>query len=137
MADKSPQPESLEGLRVTIDRIVYQRLPESASPDLPHSFVYFISIHNDSDLTVTLKGRKWVVRHDDGTSLVVEGDGVVGEFPVIPPGEKFSYNSRHVFATRTATAEGAYLGLDETGRRIVVRIPLFKMIVPQGEFDEE
>jgi uncharacterized protein affecting Mg2+/Co2+ transport len=42
-----------------------------------------------------------------------------------------------VFATRTATAEGAYLGLDETGRRIVVRIPLFKMIVPEGEFDEE
>ena len=126
-------PVELEGLRVTVDRLVYQRLPASASPDRPHSFVYFLSIRNNSPVTVTIKGRKWVVRHDDGTSLVVEGDGVVGEFPVIPPGERFSYNSRHVISTRTAMAEGAYLGVDETGRRIVVRIPRFDLVVPESE----
>ena len=126
-------PVELEGLRVTVDRLVYQRLPMPTSPDRPHSFVYFLSIRNDSAVTVTIKGRKWVVRHDDGTSLVVEGDGVVGEFPVIAPGEHFSYNSRHVISTRTAIAEGAYLGVDETGRRIVVRIPRFDLVVPDSE----
>ena len=136
--DEAPvAPVELEGLRVTIDRLVYQRLSDMDSPDRPHSFVYFISIRNDSPLAVTIKGRKWVVRHDDGTSLVVEGDGVVGEFPTVGSGESYSYNSRHIIVTRTALAEGAYLGLDETGRRVVVRIPRFGMVVPDDEFDAE
>jgi ApaG protein len=136
--DEAPvAPIELEGLRVTIDRLVYRRVPEDESPDRPHSFIYFISIRNDSPVAVTIKGRKWVVRHDDGTSLVLEGDGVVGEFPTVSPGERYSYNSRHIIHTRTATAEGAYLGLDETGRRVVVRIPRFGMVVPESEFDAE
>lgn len=116
----------IEGLHVTIDQIVYAPdLP--APPEEPHSFVYFISIRNDSDITVTIKGRKWVVRDANGKMIAVEGDGVVGEFPTIPPGEKFSYNSRHVLATPTGEAEGSYIGLDENGNRILVRIPLFHM----------
>ncbi|MFM7099615.1 MAG: ApaG domain [Verrucomicrobiota bacterium] len=119
----------LEGLRVTIDKLVYRRLP-TGTTDRPHSFVYFISIHNDTDTQVTIKGRKWVVSHDDGSVQVVEGDGVVGETPSIPPGGKFSYNSQHLLNTRCATAEGAYLGQDEQGRGVVVRIPRFRMVVP-------
>ena len=124
-------PVELDGLRVTLDKLVYQRLTPEQSPDKPHSFIYHISIRNDSDVTVTIKGRKWVVTHDDGTQLTVEGDGVVGEFPEIPPGEKFSYNSRHVIRTNTAVAEGAYLGVDENGRRVLTRIPKFKLAVPK------
>ena len=123
-------PLELEGLRVTIDRLRYQRLSPEQSPDRPHSFIYRISIHNDSPVTVTIKGRKWVVTHDDGTQLVVEGDGVVGETPSILPQEKFSYESRHIIGTQTAEAEGAYLGLDETGRRVFTRIPRFKLVGP-------
>jgi ApaG protein len=119
----------LPGLRVTVDRLLYQKLKPEQS-DKPHSFIYFISIHNDSDVPVTIRGRKWVVNHSDGTTLVVEGDGVVGETPTIQPGAKFSYNSRHLIATDSAVAEGAYLGIDESGRRVVVRIPRFPMCVP-------
>ena len=122
----------LAGLRVTLDKLLYQRLRPEQSPGKPHSFIYHLSIHNDSEVTVTIKGRKWVVSHDDGTQLVVEGDGVVGESPTITPGQKFSYNSRHVIGTRTAVAEGAYLGLDEDGRRVVVRIPRFKLAAPDA-----
>lgn len=122
-------PVELAGLRVTVDRLVYRRLTADQSPE-PHSFVYFITIHNDSTLAVTIKGRKWVVIHDDGNTLVVEGDGVVGETPLIPPGGRFSYNSQHILSTRSAVAEGAYLGVDENGRRIVTRIPKFRMTVP-------
>lgn len=119
----------LAGLRVTVDRLVYRRCDPATARD-PHSFVYFISIHNDSEVTVTIRGRKWVVTHADGHVLVVEGDGVVGETPTLKPGEKFSYNSQHTISTRSASAEGAYLGIDELGRRVVARIPRFKMVVP-------
>src|SRR5882757_2569415 len=82
------------GLRVTVDRVVYQTDAETP-PDRPHCFAYFISIHNNSDVAVTIKGRKWVVTNAQKQITVVEGDGVVGQFPTIEPGGKFSYNSRH------------------------------------------
>jgi ApaG protein len=119
----------LPGLKVTVDRLLYQRLKTDQS-EKPHSFIYFISIHNNSDVAVTIRGRKWVVTHDDGSVLVVEGDGVVGETPTIQPGGKFSYNSRHIIGTDSAMAEGAYLGVDDSGRRVMMRIPRFRMEVP-------
>jgi ApaG protein len=119
----------LPGLKVTVDRLLYQRLKTEQS-EKPHSFIYFISIHNNSEVAVTIRGRKWVVTHDDGSVLVVEGDGVVGETPTIQPGGKFSYNSRHIIGTDSAMAEGAYLGVDDCGRRVMMRIPKFRMEVP-------
>ena len=117
------------GLRVTVDQVIYQ--PQVATPpDRPHCFVYFISIHNDTDLPVTIKGRKWVVTEEHGEITAVEGDGVVGQFPTIEPGEKFSYNSFHLLETRSAVAEGSYLGMDSMRRKVLTRIPRFKMVVP-------
>jgi ApaG protein len=116
------------GLTVTVDQVIYH--PDLKSPpDRPHSFVYFISIHNDTELPVTIKGRKWVVTNANGEITAVEGDGVVGQFPLIEPGEKFSYNSRHILDTRTGVAEGSYLGVDSLGRRVITRIPRFEMRV--------
>ena len=118
----------LPGLRVTVDRVLHQ--PEAQTPpDRPHCFVYFITIHNDSDVTVTIKGRKWVVKNERGEITAVEGDGVVGQFPKIEPGESFSYNSCHLNDTNTAIAEGSYIGMDERGRKVLTRIPRFEMRV--------
>ena len=120
----------LPGLHVTVDRVVYQ--PDAQTPaDRPHCFAYFISIHNDSDVPVTIKGRKWVVRNALGEITAVEGDGVVGQSPTIAPGEKFSYNSYHLLDTDVAVAEGGYLGVDSLGRKVVTRIPRFEMRVPR------
>ena len=117
------------GLRVTVDRVVYQ--PQVETPaDRPHCFVYFLSIHNDTDLAVTIKGRKWIVTNDRGEITAVEGAGVVGQFPTVNPGDKFSYNSFHLVDTRTAVAEGSYLGVDASGRTVLARIPRFKLVVP-------
>ena len=116
-------------LRVTVDRVVYQ--PQAATPaDRPFCFVYFITIHNDTDEAVTIKGRKWVVTSDTGEITAVEGEGVVGETPEIPPGGSFSYNSFHLLDTPTAIAQGSYLGLDARGRKVLTRIPKFEMTVP-------
>ena len=125
--NQSGTPVELDGLRVTVDRLIYRHVPVA---DKPHSFVYFISIHNDTDVEVTLQRRKWVVTSDDGTQLVFVGDGIVGQTPVIKPGGKFTYNSQHLIATASAVAEGAYGGIDENGRQVVTRIPKFRMVVP-------
>lgn len=116
----------LPGLRVTVDRVVYH--PEAETPpERPHCFVYFITIHNDSEVTVTIKGRKWVVTNERGEVTAVEGDGVVGEFPEIEPGDHFTYNSFHLNDTKTAAAEGSYIGMDSLGRKVLTRIPRFQM----------
>lgn len=116
-------------LYVTVDRVLFQ--PQAATPpDRPYCFVYFITIHNNTDTTVTIKGRKWVVTNANGEITAVEGEGVVGETPEIPPSGKFSYNSFHLLDTPTAVAQGSYLGIDETGRKVLTRIPKFEMAAP-------
>jgi len=126
-------PASLElpGLRVELDNLVYRHGGQQLPPDKPHAFIYFLTIRNDSDRTVTLLGRKWVVEHADGTQLVIEGDKIVGETPTLAPGEHFSYNSYHV-GQCDAKAHGSFHGVDEHGARIFVRIPAFEMNVPRN-----
>ncbi|MBK27994.1 MAG: ApaG domain [Verrucomicrobiota bacterium] len=121
--------QELEGLTVVVDRVVYQ--PDMATPeDRPHCFAYFITIHNSSKTTVTIKGRKWVVDEADGKKTVVEGDGVVGLFPKLEPGETFDYHSFHLFGGEWAVANGSYIGIDDKGNTVVTRIPEFRMDVP-------
>ena len=121
-------PRELPGLTVTVDQVVHAQ-EFSGPPSKPHVFVYFITIANESAETVTIKGRKWVVREASGETLAVEGDGVVGEFPCLEPGQQFRYNSSHAVAT-DAVAEGAYLGLTDAGEAVFTRIPPFEIRVP-------
>ena len=118
----------LQGLNVKVDDVIY--MPSLEAPEeKPHPFVYFISIRNQSGERVTIRGRKWIVREDDGEVSVVEGEGVVGQTPVIEPGEDFSYNSYHVVA-RNAMVEGAFFGETATGEWVFARIPAFRLEVP-------
>jgi ApaG protein len=118
----------LPGLWVSLDRVEYNP-HEEGTPDRPYGFVYHITIHNDSTRVVTIKGRKWVVTNSDGSKLVIEGDGVVGEYPRLTPGTQFHYQSYHLVAS-DSVAEGSYLGQVEDGERVFTRIPPFKMEVP-------
>lgn len=128
MADMAGVIREFEGLRVKVDDVIY--MPSlDAPPTKPHPFVYFISIHNDSPIPVTIRGRKWVVNEDEGEVTVVEGDGVVGQTPTIAPGEHFSYNSYHVVA-KGALASGAFFGETATGDWVFARIPEFRLNVP-------
>ena len=117
----------LPGLRVVVDEVV--SLPDVQGPDETlHRFAYFLTIVNDSSETVTIKGRKWVVSEKNGNVTVVEGDGVVGEFPCIAPGEQFSYDSSHLVAV-DAIAEGALLGVAMSGEVVLAKIPPFALTV--------
>lgn len=121
----------LPGLTASLDKLCYHHGGASLPPDKPHAFVYFVTIHNGSELTVTLLGRKWVVEHADGTRLVIEGDKIVGETPRLAPGEQFSYNSYHVTGI-DAAAHGSFHGVDENGSRVHVLLPRFDMNIPRG-----
>lgn len=118
----------LTGLEVKVEDVIY--MPSLEAPaQKPHPFVYFITIYNETDRPVTIQGRKWLVR--EGSQIeVVEGDGVIGQKPVIAPGGSFSYNSYHV-TKNDAVAEGAFFGLTDDGEWIFARIPEFKLLVPE------
>jgi len=121
--------QELPGLWVKVDRLEYAA-DSHAPPHRPHRFAYYITIHNDSLRVVTINRRKWVVTNAQGHRLVVEGDGVVGQFPRLTPGDRFHYNSYHLLDT-DSVAEGAYIGSDEEGQQVIVRIPPFTMKIPQ------
>lgn len=120
--------ENLPGLTVTVDKLIYDPSRPS-QPGRPHTFSYYLSIHNQSDEAVSLFGRKWIVRDVAGDTLVTEGDGIVGQFPRIEPGGTFSYNSFHVIKT-DSTATGSFFGKTDEGRLVCVRIPEFEMQPP-------
>jgi ApaG protein len=123
-----PSPTELPGLRVKVDRVVHMPQLE-APPDRPHPFVYFITVVNESLVPVTIKGRKWVVTDAEGRCVVIEGDGVVGEFPHLKPQTQFSYNSYHTIGS-DSVAEGAFFGVTDSGEAVFTRIPRFEMRVP-------
>jgi len=117
----------IDGVRVEVDEVVY--MPSLHSPpDKPHPFIYFITIYNDSDKVIQVLGRKWLVTEVSGESVVVEGNGVIGEKPTLSPGESFSYNSYHVVAC-SGEASGALYGISE-GDRFMVEIPDFDLRCP-------
>lgn len=121
--------EELSGLTVNINDVIY--MPDLEAPDdRPHPFVYFVTITNNSEETVAIRGRKWVLTQESGEITIVEGDGVVGQFPNLKVGEDFSYNSYHVISA-DCVAEGAFFGATEDGRAVFTRIPQFELSVPK------
>jgi ApaG protein len=125
----APTSVEIPGLTAHLDRLVHHQGGPCLPEGKPHAFVYFITIRNHSDRTVTLLGRKWVILHDDGSRLVIEGDKIVGETPRLAPGEHFAYNSYHITGSN-ASVHGCFHGADETGRHIHVTLAPFDMVIP-------
>ncbi|MDG2122140.1 MAG: ApaG domain [Verrucomicrobiales bacterium] len=126
---KDVVPEEFAELEVSVDDVLY--MPSLDAPvERPHPFVYFITITNGSAETVQILARKWIVSEAGGETVVVEGDGVVGQKPLLEPGEKFSYNSYHV-VNRDSRVKGAFFGKTVAGRVVYVLVPEFDLHVPQ------
>jgi len=75
-----------------------------------------------------ITGRKWVITNVDEHKLIVEGDGVVGEFPELSPGESYHYHSYHLLDS-TSTATGLYWAEDDEGNQVAARLAAFEMKV--------
>ena len=79
----SPPSEELDGLTVRLDDLRYQYGGPNVPPETPHVFIYFITIENNSNRSVKLLGRKWIIQDAEGETLVIEGDKIVGVQPAM------------------------------------------------------
>ena len=121
--------KEIKGLSVALNRLVYFHEPEKTKVGAEHAFIYFITISNLSQTTVTLNGRRWMIKYENGHQDIIDGVGIVGKEPTLACGESFSYNSYHT-ATCNCIAHGAFHGFEASGFAIHVRIPEFQMIIP-------
>ena len=94
-------------------------------------FSYFITIENQNDFTVQLLRRKWKIFDSSGGNTEVEGKGVVGEQPIILPGEHYSYESACSLVSPIGRMYGNYLMARKTDNKTFkVEIPEFELVVP-------
>jgi ApaG protein len=118
-----------KGIKITVET-EYQ--PEYSSPSQYHYvFTYRVTIENGSGHTIQLLRRKWYI-HDVNTSVrTVEGEGVVGQQPVIEPGEKHQYVSGCNLKSGIGKMYGSYeMEQIIDGIKFQVGIPEFLMIFP-------
>ncbi|KGK00542.1 Co2+/Mg2+ efflux protein ApaG [Thalassotalea sp. ND16A] len=93
-------------------------------------FSYTITIENNSDKTMQLISRSWLITDADGNKVSVEGDGVVGQQPVLQSGQRYRYSSGSILKTPIGTMEGFYTMKDLQGNQHKVEIPVFGLSVP-------
>lgn len=121
--------EVTRGVRVSVE-VEYQ--PEYSSPSQYHFvFTYRVTIENNSDSTLQLRSRKWFI-HDAGSApRIVEGEGVVGQQPVLEPGQEHQYMSGCNLKSGIGKMHGVYnMERIVDGAEIEVTIPEFSMIAP-------
>lgn len=108
-------------------------LTERSSPAKGYFFwAYTIDIVNHGEETVQLKTRHWKITDAMGRLQEVKGPGVVGEEPVLKPGESFEYTSGVPLPTPSGFMEGSYGMVTEDGSSFDVDIPLFSLDTPQS-----
>ncbi|RYF16778.1 MAG: Co2+/Mg2+ efflux protein ApaG [Comamonadaceae bacterium] len=101
-------------------------LPEQSSPEQGlWSFAYTITISNTGEVPAQLISRHWVITNELGEIEEVKGLGVVGQQPLLRPGESFEYTSGCRLRTASGTMQGSYFCVAEDGERFEVDIPPF------------
>ena len=117
-----------DGLRIQVDAIYS---PEHSQPNTNHwFFLYTIRISNEGAETCQLISRHWIIRDGTGKIEEVRGDGVVGEQPVLEPGDEFEYTSGCPLATPFGSMEGSYQMVTEAGTQFDAEIARFELREP-------
>ncbi|MCU0453635.1 MAG: Co2+/Mg2+ efflux protein ApaG [Bacteroidetes bacterium] len=88
-------------------------------------FAYFIAIENLGGETVQLLRRHWTIQHSTGKIEEVDGEGVVGKQPVIPPGHTHEYHSFCILESMEGSMEGTYLMRKKNGTTFEAVVPRF------------
>ncbi len=123
-----PHSATTDGIIV---RVSVSYLPEQSEPSKSRWFwAYHIRIENEADQSIKLVSREWTIRDGRGARHEVRGEGVVGEQPLIEPGESFDYVSGCPLSTPTGSMEGRYFMVAADGSRFPVDIPRFPLVAP-------
>ncbi len=109
-------------------------LPERSAPDRQQYFwSYTIAITNLGNETVQLQTRHWIITDGTGHRQNIRGEGVVGEKPVLAPGERFEYTSGVPLPTASGIMAGRYQMVTESGERFEIEVPTFSLDSPDGK----
>ena len=113
-------------------QVVPRFLTERSSPENGYFFwAYTITLTNQGRETVQLKTRHWRITDANGRLQEVRGDGVVGEQPVLKPGEHYEYTSGVPLPTPSGFMTGTYGMVTAAGERFDIDIPAFSLDLPQ------
>ena len=111
-------------------------LEDQSEPDDQHYvWAYQITINNLSTQSVQLKSRYWKITDSNGTKQEVKGKGVVGQQPILNPGEKFEYTSGTPLSTPSGFMEGYYKMEKKNGLIFEASIPQFSLDSPFTTFN--
>jgi ApaG protein len=117
-----------DGVRVAVEA---RYSPEHSQPQSNQwFFLYTIRISNEGEQTCQLVSRHWIIRNAAGEMDEVRGPGVVGEQPVLEPGESFEYTSGCPLDTPFGSMEGTYQMVTENGSFFDVAIARFDLREP-------
>ena len=118
------------GIRI---RVESRYLADRSSPDQNEwFFAYTVNITNDGDVPVQLLSRHWIITDGDGEEREVRGPGVVGEQPLLEPGESFEYTSGCPLPTRVGSMRGSYRMVNEAGDSFQAMIAPFSLGEPNA-----
>lgn len=98
---------------------------ESVPEESRYLFAYHVTITNQSETTVQLLARHWIITDGNGVVREVKGDGVVGEQPKLEPGQKHQYSSYCPLPTPTGNMRGSFQMTNHLGAQFEAKIPLF------------
>jgi ApaG protein len=109
-------------------------MPERSSVEHSRYFwAYTIVITNTGDETVQLRTRHWIITDASGKQQEVRGEGVVGEQPVLGPGEHFKYTSGVPLTTASGFMTGRYQMVSEAGEHFEIDVPTFSLDSPNAK----
>ncbi len=115
-------------IRIAVQSYFLEAQSDPSEPQFV--WAYRIKIANEGKTTVQLLNRKWVITDAAGAVQEVRGEGVIGEQPVIAPGQHFIYTSGTPLSTATGFMQGSYEMQDEDGDHFFVEIPTFSLDSP-------
>jgi ApaG protein len=116
------------GIRIQVES---EFVPEKSDPnDGYYFFAYHVRISNEGSMTVQLVSREWIITDSDANTEQVTGLGVVGEQPVLEPGDAFEYTSFCPLPTSVGSMHGAYTMRIPGGESFEARIDPFTLAVP-------
>lgn len=118
-----------EGISITVE--TFYNHQESNPLMNEYSFAYRVSIDNFSNFPVKLLRRHWHIFDSNGSYREVEGEGVIGQQPVLEPGDSFQYMSGAVIRTDMGRMVGNYQMENMLNKKLFeVQIPEFDLIAP-------
>jgi ApaG protein len=116
---------------VTVEPVAKFLADQSDPAKDQYVFTYTIKITNTGDVAAQLLSRHWIITDADHKVQEVKGLGVVGQQPVLKPGESFEYTSGASIPTNVGTMQGTYQMMAADGKAFDAPIPLFTLSVPR------